>query len=159
MKTKQPTNVLCKLFLINGRIIEKQKWVTEYCASCVISKGVKRSVYPFGCVQCPHQIHKKLHMLLPFLPCSLRRSSLILEPKIKIMKEDHKYKLRESIALRYRAISVEGMLVARSGDAFEGLMLLLFSGMVIWEQRRANKTSTKEVAYGRLRRGHKILFC
>ncbi|KAF2549243.1 hypothetical protein F2Q70_00020486 [Brassica cretica] len=53
------------------------------------------------------------------------------------------------ISLRYRVKSVEGRLVARSGDAFKGLLLLLFSGMVIGEQRRVNKTSTKEAAYGR----------
>lgn len=73
------------------------------------------------------------------------------------MKEDRKYKLRESIALRYCAIFLEGRLVVRSGDAFGGL-LLLFSGMVIGERRRVNKTSTKEVASGMLRKGRRILF-
>ena len=60
-------------------------------------------------------------------------------------KEDRKYKLRESIALWYRAIYVEGRLVVRSGDAFGGLLLLLllFSGMFIGERHRVNKTSTK----------------
>lgn len=81
-----------------------------------------------------------------------------MEPKIKIMKEYRKYKLRESVALRCRAISVEGRLVARSGDAIEGFFLLLFRGMVIGEQRRANKTSTKEVAYGRLREDKRFIF-
>ena len=77
------------------------------------------------------------------------------------MKEDRNYKLRQSRDLWYRAISIEGRLVVRSGDAFGGLlMLLLFSGMVIGERWRINKTSTKEVASGRLRRGRMIfVFC
>ena len=73
------------------------------------------------------------------------------------MKEDRNYKLRESIAPQYCAIFLEGTLVVRSGDAFGGL-LLLFSGMVIGEWWRVNKTSTKEVASGRLRKGLRILF-
>lgn len=70
------------------------------------------------------------------------------------MKEDRKYKLEESIALRYHAISAEGRLVVRSGDAFRGLLLI--SGMDIGERRRVNKTSMKEAASGRLRKGRRI---